>query len=103
MALVPIVLQDQQRQQPSALLSWGYDEGYERELSSLEEQDHTHDDVDIDLCQGVQKRQRQQFKENDQETENDDDNDNDMILLLSRLRIDPQLIHYSIEKEEFYD
>ena len=98
-----MVLQDQQRQQPSTLLSWGYDDGYERELSSLEEQEYTHDDINIDLCHGVRKRQRQQFEENMHDKENDDDNDNEMMLLLSQLCIDPQLIHYSIEKDEFYD
>ncbi|KAG2219105.1 hypothetical protein INT45_005836 [Circinella minor] len=91
MALVPAVLQDQQQ---SSLLSWGYDDGYECDSSSLEEQASFYND---DLYHGVQKNMK-----NEQEKENDDDT-HDMTLLLSKLRIDPQLIHYSIETGEFYD
>ncbi|KAI9270525.1 hypothetical protein BDA99DRAFT_557353 [Phascolomyces articulosus] len=104
---------------PKQVSSWGYDsnpdDGYERELSSFEqpadvmEEDTNSSDnigdyemIQVPVPQLQYTRQPRQYHHHQQSKEEEEE-ENDVTQLLSQLRIDPKLIHYSIEDDEFYE
>ncbi|KAI9482528.1 hypothetical protein BDB00DRAFT_879125 [Zychaea mexicana] len=95
--------------QSAVYSSWGYDDaapaaaateedgGYERELSSLEQPTTTSTSTD-DSFDDMNCRRRRHGGRDDSDEEEEDD----VTRLLAKLHIDPELIHYSPERGEFY-